>query len=386
MQTQPKGRMPFINSLQRPIWISASEWFFAYPEQRRPCISNSRTNHKIGGNEMIGMDWKKKVATTLALTSALLLGACAGGTEEATDSSAASSTASADAVHIGILQILEHESLSAARTGFLEVLEEAGYVEGDNLIVDYQNAQGDQANLQSMAERLAGNNDLILSISTPASQAVANAEKENPVLFTAVTDPIDAGLVASAEEPGANITGTSDQSPMDKQIELLLSIVPGAETVGIIYNSSEMNSIVQSDQAQTLLEAAGVNVEIMTVTSTNDVQQVMESLVQKVDAIYIPTDNTLSSTMATVGQIAMEAKIPVIPGATEMVEAGGLATYGIDFKELGRQTGEMALQILEEGKLPSELPVQFPKTLQLVVNEEMAEALGIDPDSIKLPE
>jgi len=188
---------------------------------------------------MIGMDWKKKVATTLALTSALLLGACAGGTEEATDSSAASSTVSEDAVHIGILQILEHESLSAARTGFLEVLEEAGYVEGDNLVVDYQNAQGDQANLQSMAERLAGNNDLILSISTPASQAIANAEKENAVLFTAVTDPIDAGLVASAEEPGANITGTSDQAPMDKQIELLLSIVPTAETVGIIFNSSE---------------------------------------------------------------------------------------------------------------------------------------------------
>nr|HRM20075.1 ABC transporter substrate binding protein [Trichococcus flocculiformis] len=107
---------------------------------------------------------------------------------------------------------------------------------------------------------------------------------------------------------------------------------------------------------------------------------------QKVDAIYIPTDNTLSSTMATVGQIAMEAKIPVIPGATDMVEVGGLATYGIDFKELGRQTGEMALQILEEGKLPSELPVQFPETLQLVINEEMAEALGIDPDSIKMPE
>lgn len=335
---------------------------------------------------MIGMDWKKKVATTLALTSALLLGACAGGTEEATDSSAASSTVSEDAVHIGILQILEHESLSAARTGFLEVLEEAGYVEGDNLVVDYQNAQGDQANLQSMAERLAGNNDLILSISTPASQAIANAEKEDAVLFTAVTDPIDAGLVASAEEPGANITGTSDQAPMDKQIELLLSIVPTAETVGIIFNSSEMNSVVQSDQAKALLEAAGVNVEIMTVTSTNDVQQVMESLVQKVDAIYIPTDNTLSSTMATVGQIAMEAKIPVIPGATDMVEVGGLATYGIDFKELGRQTGEMALQILEEGKLPSELPVQFPETLQLVINEEMAEALGIDPDSIKMPE
>jgi len=147
-----------------------------------------------------------------------------------------------------------------------------------------------------------------------------------------------------------------------------------------------VNSVVQSEQAKALLEAAGVNVEIMTVTSTNDVQQVMESLVQKVDAIYIPTDNTLSSTMATVGQIAMEAKIPVIPGATDMVEVGGLATYGIDFKELGRQTGEMALQILEEGKLPSELPVQFPETLQLVINEEMAEALGIDPDSIKMPE
>lgn len=333
---------------------------------------------------MMKMNWKKKMAAAVALSSALVLAACGNGGETA--SSEESITVSTDAVKIGILQILEHESLSAAREGFLEVLAEAGYVEGDNLIVDYQNAQGDQANLQSMAERLAGNNDIILSISTPASQAVANAEKENPVLFTAVTDPIDAGLVESAEEPGANITGTSDQSPMEEQIDLLLSIAANAKTVGIIYNSSEMNSVLQGDQAKVLLEAKGLGVEVMTVTSTNDVQQVMESLVQKVDAIYIPTDNTLASTMATVGQIAMEAKIPVIPGSTEMVEGGGLATYGIDFKELGRQTGKMALQILQDGKLPSEIPVEYPSTLELVVNEDVAKALGIDPASIKLPE
>ena len=291
-----------------------------------------------------------------------------------------------DSVKIGILQYMEHDSLSLAREGFLSEFEDAGYVEGENLTIDYQNAQGDQANLQSMSERLVGKNDAILAIATPAAQALANVTKEDPILFTAVTDAVDAGLVESMEKPRANITGTSDIVPIDEQIALLLSIAPEAKTVGIIYNSSEPNSKIQADMAEKTIKDKGVAVKILTVTSTNDVQQVMTTLAQEVDAIYIPTDNTLASTMPTVGEIATEYKLPVIPGSAEMVEAGALATYGINYSDLGRQTAKMALKIIKDGEKPSEMEVETSNNLELVINEEMAKALGIDPASIVVPE
>lgn len=339
--------------------------------------------------------------TGLLLGAALILGACGNGegsgagnaaitdpgaSNSGSNSTAKSTSSSSETTHVGILQIMEHESLSASRQGFLDVLEEAGYVEGENLNVDYQNAQGDQANLQAMADRLSGNNDLILAIATPSAQSIANIEKDTPILFTAVTDPIDAGLVESLDTPGTNVTGTTDAGPIEDQIKLLLSIVPDAETIGIIYNSSEPNSIIQSDQAQEILEKSGKEVKIMTVTSTNDVQQVMESLAQDVEGVYIPTDNTLASAMATVSQVAQSYQLPVVAASTDQVLAGGLATYGIDYYELGRQTGEMALEILEKGATPETLAVQSSTALELVVNEEMAKALGIDPDSIVVPE
>lgn len=291
-----------------------------------------------------------------------------------------------DSVKIGILQYMEHDSLSLAREGFLSEFEDAGYDEGENLTIDYQNAQGDQANLQSMSERLVGKNDAILAIATPAAQALANVTKEDPILFTAVTDAVDAGLVESMEKPGANITGTSDIVPIDEQIALLLSIAPEAKTVGIIYNSSEPNSKIQADMAEKTIKDKGVAVKILTVTSTNDVQQVMTTLAQEVDAIYIPTDNTLASTMPTVGEIATEYKLPVIPGSAEMVEAGALATYGINYSDLGRQTAKMALKIIKDGEKPSEMEVETSNNLELVINEEMAKALEIDPASIVVPE
>ncbi|WP_034550878.1 ABC transporter substrate-binding protein [Carnobacterium funditum] len=291
-----------------------------------------------------------------------------------------------DGINVGILQYMEHDSLSLARKGFLSEFEDAGYVEGENLTVDYQNAQGDQANLQSMSERLAGENDVILTIATPAAQALANVTEEDPVLFTAVTDPVDAGLVESMEKPGKNLTGTSDIVPIEEQIALLVSIAPEAKTVGIIYNSSEPNSKIQAALAEKAIKEKGIAVKVLTVTSTNDVQQVMTTLAQEVDAVYIPTDNTLASTMPTVGEIATEYKLPVIPGSAEMVQAGALATYGINYTDLGRQTAEIALEIIEEGKKPAEMKVETSNNLELVVNEKMAKALGIDPASIVVPD
>lgn len=325
---------------------------------------------------------KKLLVSSTASLAALTLVACSSGESETASNE--SGSAQKEEITVGILQFMEHDSLKASADGFIEGLEEAGYVQGENLTIELLNAQGDQANLQSMSEQLA-DNDLILGIATPAAQSLANAGIDAPVLFTAVTDPLDAGLVQSLEAPGANVTGTSDQMPIASQIKLLMSLAPEAKKIGIIYNSSEPNSKIQSDQAIALIEEAGLEAQVATVTTTNDVQQVLTSLAGDVDGLYIPTDNTLASTAATVGQIAKEYKLPVVTGSAEQVEAGGLATYSIDFFSLGKQTSQMALDILE-GADPATIPVQTPKNYSLTVNEDMAAALGIDPASIKSPE
>ncbi|MDN6193806.1 MAG: ABC transporter substrate-binding protein [Alkalibacterium sp.] len=316
----------------------------------------------------------------MAATGLLGLTLAACGSDDSADNAADGE----EVVNIGILQFMEHNSLNAAKDGFIAELEDAGYVEGDSVNFDVMNAQGDQSNLQSMSEQLSENNDLMLSIATPTAQSLATVEQEKPILFTAVTDAVDAGLVESNESPGANLTGTSDMVPIEEQIQLLLSIVPDAETVGIIYNSSEPNSEIQADMAIEELKALDVTAQVSTVTTTNDVQQVLTSLASDVDALYIPTDNTLASTADTVGEIAMEYQLPVVAGATDQVEAGGLATYGINYEALGRQTAQMALDILENEASPDNLAVEQSNDLELFINEDMADALGIDPDSISL--
>lgn len=286
---------------------------------------------------------------------------------------------------VGILQYIDHESLDAARVGFIEELEASGYEEGKDLVVDYQNAQGDQANLKSMSERLVKEkNDLILTIATPATLSVASQTQDIPILFTAVTDAQSAGIINDNEKPGGNITGTSDLMPVDKQIDLLTSIVPDAKTIGIIYNSSEDNSVLQANLAKKELENKGITVKEATVTSTNDVQQALTSLAKHIDGLYVPTDNTLANTMETVGEVAKQYQIPVVAGAKKQVEVGGLATYGIDYNQLGHQTGKLAVKILNGEAKPGDLAVETSNDLSLIVNEDMANALGIDPKSIKM--
>lgn len=319
---------------------------------------------------------KIAIASLTGLVALGLLAGCTGGNSKSENKKE---------VKVGVLQYMEHNSLDQARKGFVAELKDAGYEEGKNMTLDYQNAQGDQSNLKSMSERLVKNkNDVILAIATPAAQSVVNETTTLPVLFTAVTDAVSAGLVTSNEKPGGNVTGTSDVVPIDEQTDLLLSIVPEAKTVGIIYNASEKNSEIQSKLAKKALEKSGVKVKEVTVSSTNDVQQVMTSLAKQVDGIYIPTDNTLAKTMSTVGEIAEAAKIPVIAGSTDMVEEGGLATYGINYEKLGRQTGKLAVKILKGEAKPEELSIETSKNLELVVNQKMAKALEIDPASIKI--
>ncbi|HAJ70325.1 MAG: ABC transporter substrate-binding protein [Alkalibacterium sp.] len=321
-----------------------------------------------------------KKAMSIAITGLVGLTLAACGSENSGESEAGEQ----EDVNIGILQFIEHNALNSAKDGFISEIENSDYADDTSINFDVMNSQGDQSNLQAMSEQLSENNDLMLSIATPAAQALATTEPDKPILFTAVTDPVDAGLVESNDTPGTNLTGTSDMVPIEEQIQLLLSIVPDAGTVGIIYNSSEPNSEIQANLAIEELEAAGVEAKTATVTSTNDVQQVATSLISDIDALYIPTDNTLSSTADTVGEIAIEYQVPIVAGSIEHTEAGGLATYGIDYESLGRQTAKMALEILENGASPETLAVETSEELELFVNEDMAEALGIDPESISL--
>lgn len=315
-----------------------------------------------------------KMSAITGLT-ALILAGC--GTS--TDSSGK------DTIKVGILQYMEHDSLSAARKGFEDELAKNGYKEGEKIKIDYQNAQGDQANLQTISEQLVGENDLVLAIATPAAQSLATASMEVPILFTAVTDPLSADLVDSIEKPSGLLTGTSDQAPIDKQVELLGQAVPEAKKVGILYTTSERNSEVQVEEAEKLLKKAGYEVVVKGISTTNDVQDAATSLMKDVDAVFVPTDNTVASTMAMIGDLSVQYKVPVIGGSTDMVDVGGLLTYGTNYEALGRQTAKMAIEIVE-GADPAEVAVQYPESVDLHINEEMAKKLGIDTSSIKVSE
>ena len=279
---------------------------------------------------------------------------------------------------IGVIQLVEHAALDAVYEGFVDGLKEAGLEEGKNITIDYQNAQGDQSNCQTIATKLVNDrNDLILAIATPAAQAVANTTKEIPILVTAVTDPADSKLVASNEVPGGNVSGTSDLTPVKEQIGLIPQILPNAKTVGLFYCSNEANSKFQIEIAKNEAEALGLKTVKATVSSSNEIQQVVQSLVGKVDAIYIPTDNMLAAGMATVAQVTIPAGIPVIVGEEGMITNGGTATYGLNYYDLGKLTATQAVAILKEGKNPAEMPIEYLSEYNLVINQEVVEQMGL---------
>lgn len=285
---------------------------------------------------------------------------------------------------IGVIQLVEHPALDANYKGFVDGLAEAGYIDGQNIKIDFQNAQGEQANCVTIANKLVNDNDdLIFAIATPAAQAVANLTKNIPILVSSVTDPKTAKLVKSNNKPETNVSGTSDLTPVKAQIQLLKKINSNVKTVGLMFCSSEANSIFQIDLAKEACKENGFDFIEGSVSNSNEIQQVTQSLVGKVDAIYIPTDNMLAAGMANVAMVANDAKIPVICGEEGMVKSGGLATYGIDYYELGKQTAKMAVQILKDGKNPAEMPIEYLEKCTLSVNEETAKAIGVSVENLK---
>ena len=335
---------------------------------------------------------KKILSLILAGAMMMSLTACGGKTEESKSSSTETTTAQATTegaattgektadgkqYKIGVLQLVQHTALDAANKGFIKALDDAGL----NYVADKQNAAGDQSTCQTIASKLVNDgSDLILSIATPAAQAVAGTTTDIPVLVTAVTDPAASDLVASNDAPGGNVSGTSDLTPVKEQISLLKKILPDAKTVGILYASSESNSEIQAKMAREAIEAEGMTAVDYTVSSSNEIQTVVTSMVGKVDAIYAPTDNTIAAGMTTVAMVANENGLPTICGEEGMVKAGGLATYGIDYFELGYLTGQQAVKILKDGDDISKMPIEYlpADKCKLSVNEETAKALGID--------
>lgn len=284
-----------------------------------------------------------------------------------------------DVFRIGISQFITHQSLDATREGFVDELVKQGYVEGENIEIDFQNAQGEQRNLKTISQQLAESSDVVLAIATPSAQSLANTTQTTPVIFSAVTDPVSAKLVESREHPGGNVTGTSDQSSdaISTQINLIKKVLPKAKTIGILYTQSEPNSVVQKDEAKRLLEEKGFTVVEKTILDSNNVKAAAESLMTEVDMVFVPTDNVISSTMETVKQVSIKHKVPVFGGSTEMVALGGLYNYGTNYEELGRQTARMLVRVLR-GEKPENIAVELPEKLELHTNQEMADALGID--------
>nr|WP_289049070.1 ABC transporter substrate-binding protein [uncultured Acidaminococcus sp.] len=319
-----------------------------------------------------------KWLATLAL-AAMVVGAAGCG------SSTQSGSKDKKSYKVGVLQLVQHPALDAANKGFIDGLKSKGFEEGKNVTFDQQNAQGDQSNLQTIAQRFVSNkDDLVCAIATPAAQTMANASKEIPIVGTAITDYKVAKLVKDNSKPGTNVTGTTDMNPVEAQIDLLVKIMPRAKTVGFIYNSSEVNSQLQIDLAKKAAAARGLATVEATVSSVNDIQQAAQSLMGKVDALYIPTDNVMASAIPNLIKITDEARIPVFCGEAGMLKSGGVATLGIDYYKLGFQTGEMAADILSGKAKPQDMAIQSQKTFTVSLNEEAIKKLGLTiPDDIR---
>ena len=285
---------------------------------------------------------------------------------------------------IGIVQLVEHSALDDASRGFVDGLKARGFEEGKNVAIDRQNAQADQSNLQNIVQRFISDKvNLICAIATPSVQSAANATKEIPIVGTAVTDYVSAKVVQSSEMPGGNVTGTSDMSPISDQIDLLLKLYPNAKTIGTIYSSSEVNSEIQVKEMTEYAAAKGLTVRTATISTVNDIPQAAQSLVSDVDVFYEPSDNVIASAMPTLVSVTDPAGKGVICAASTMVAAGGLATYGIDYYKLGVQTGEMAADILEGKRKPSEMKIETARDLMVVINKKNAAKLGLTiPDEV----
>ncbi len=287
---------------------------------------------------------------------------------------------------VAITQIVEHPALDAVRKGVKDELAAGGYAQGKNLKWVYESAQGNGATAAQIAKKFAGMApDVIVAIATPSAQTVAAAARNTPIVFSAVTDPLGAKLVSSLEKPGKNITGVSDLTPIDKHMALVKRVVPGAATVGVIYNPGEANSVTLVDLVKQYAPKHGMKVVEASATKSSEVLAAARSLVGRADVIYVPTDNTVVSAFSAVVKVGQSAKLPVVAGDTDSVKQGAIAALGFNYYDVGRQTGKIVLEVLG-GANPGDIPVQGVEKMELFVNPGAAGKMGVKLDPKLLSE
>ncbi len=323
--------------------------------------------------------------TVFALASALLA-ACGGNTSSSQSTSgnaAGASTANSEAdktLKIGLIQFVEHTSLDEIREAFTKQIEKEAAAKGMNVTIDYKNAQADTSMINSICRQFVDDKvDMIVAIATPAAQgaATAVADTDIPVVFSAVTDPVAAGLVENLQKPEGNISGTSDAIDVNRIFELAKELTPEVQSFGLIYNKGEANSVSVIEETKKYLDSIGVSYEEKTVTSAAEVKQAARALLENNDAIFAPIDNTVANAMAALADEAIALQKPVYVAADSMVRDGGLATVGVNYTLLGQKTADMALRILG-GEAVADNPVEVMTDVAVVVNEETAKAIGVD--------
>lgn len=307
------------------------------------------------------------VALTVMVVAALFM----------TQKEQSSQSTSSEKVKIGVLQFVTHDSLDEIYKGIKAGLEEGGYSTTDNLEIDFMNAEADQSQVQTMSKKLVDNgNELLIGIATPAAQGLANATTELPIIMGAVTDPVGANLVSDLKNPGGNITGVSDQTPVADAVSLIKEITPDAKTIGVLYSSNEDNSKIQVAEFKAAAEEAGYTVLEYAVASSNELASTVEVATSKTDVLFTPVDNTVASAFSTVVSVANKTKTPIFTSVEDMVEGGGIASVTLSQYDLGVATGKMAAKILD-GATPADTPVQIFNEGTVVVNQKVAKELGI---------
>jgi putative ABC transport system substrate-binding protein len=309
--------------------------------------------------------------------TALLIGAvvvgCTGG----------NSGPSSDLKSVSVTQIVEHPSLNAVRDGLKEELIAAGFIPDKTLKWQWESAQGNTATATQIAQKFAGENpNVIVAISTPSAQSAAQAAKQIPVVFSAVTDPIKAKIVTQLAQPGGMVTGVRDFTPADQHLDLIAKILPQADRIGVIYNAGESNSVSIVDLLKQAAPARQMTIVEATVSNSAEVANAAKSLVGRADVIYIPTDNTLVSALNSVLQVGVQHKLPVFSGDNESVEKGAIASLGFNYHDIGKQTGKIVVRVLN-GENPGDIAVESPAKVELAINPQAAQQMGVNiPDAV----
>ncbi|MGL4791281.1 MAG: ABC transporter substrate-binding protein, partial [Anaerotignaceae bacterium] len=280
-------------------------------------------------------------------------------------------------LNVGIIQLIDNGAFEDMREGFIQQLKDKGYDES-KVNINYKNAQGDATNLNTISqEMVASNMDLIAAIATPSAQAIVNMETDIPVVFISISNPVGAGIITDMAKPDKNATGTSNAIPVNEIIDLADTLTPGCETYGFLYCTSEINSVTTVENTKAYLDSIGLKYEEAVVTNSSEVQQAAQSLVGRVDAIFVPNDSVIQSAMPLVSEVAMDAKLPVYASSATTVQSGAFATIAISDEEIGRISADMAIEYFE-GKSIAEIPAIVVPASETVINQTVADALGIE--------